>query len=83
LLGKCGQGGSAGRPVIFFELASEPVPKLLSEGYNVLRGARRTWRSYLDGNLGTEHENAIAMPERTNEIIPVSLFHSSSAADLA
>jgi hypothetical protein len=83
LLGKCCQSVPARGAVIFFELSSEPPPELLSESCTVLRGNRRRCGRYRDGNLGTEHENAVAMPERTNQIIPMSLFHSSSTGDSA
>ena len=81
LLSKRRQSIPVGGTVILFQLVGEAEPEFLSQRVAALRSILRGRR--LDGNLRAEHENAVAMPERTNQIIPVPLFHSSSTGDSA
>src|ERR1700691_1955213 len=81
LLGECRQSCSGCGAGILFELSSEPASQLLGQGSAVRGGSRRSCRSDFDWNLRSEHENAVAMPKRPNQIIPVALFHSTSTGD--
>src|SRR5580658_46574 len=81
LLGKCGESGPVGGAIILFELSREPASQLLGQGSAVRGGSRRSCGSDFDWNLRSEHENAVAMPKRPNQVIPVALFHSTSTGD--
>src|SRR5579863_5208596 len=81
LLSKRGQSVAARRFIVLLEFAGEAETQFVRQGRSGLRSVRGSRR--LDGNLRAEHENAVAMPERTDQIIPVPLFHSSSTGNSA